>query len=223
MNENAAIISRFNKIKQQINQIAASCSRSEQEITILAVSKNHTTEVVQTLIEAGHYHFGENRVQEAISKFSQLREKYPSLKLQLIGPLQVNKVKDAVAFFDVIATLDRERLAAAIADQVAKQSRRIECYVQINIGRELQKSGCLPENADSFIDQCLSSYHLNITGLMCVPPIWCDPTPYFQQLRQIAARHNLKHLSMGMSNDFPAAIACGATEIRLGTAIFGSR
>ncbi len=190
---------------------------------LVAVSKTIETERIVPIIEAGQTHFGENRVQEAQSKWPALKARHPGLTLHLIGPLQSNKVRDAVALFDVIETLDRDKIADLVADEMARTGRRPECFVQINIGREPQKSGAPPDDADRFIAYCRDRAGLDLVGLMCVPPQDQPPDGYFRQLAEIAGRNGLSRLSMGMSADFEAAIQAGSTEVRLGTAIFGRR
>ena len=170
---------------------------------------------------AGQYCFGENRVQEAAEKFAALRT--PELELHLIGPLQTNKAEAAVRLFDVIQTLDRAKLAAALAKAIQKTGCHPRLYVEINSGREAQKAGIAPEALDDFLHLCRDVYALTVTGLMCIPPQTDDPVPHFRLLKGLADRHALPHISMGMSADFSQAIACGATEVRIGTAIFGAR
>ena len=190
---------------------------------LLAVSKTHPAEPVAELLAAGHRHFGENRVQEAAEKYPRLKELYPDLRLHLIGPLQTNKVKQAVALFDVIETLDRPKLAGALAAEMARSGRLIPCLIEVNIGAEPQKAGIAPEETAGFLAVCRDEWKLEITGLMCIPPADQDPVPHFRRLASLAAGLGLAELSMGMSGDYVAALACGATEIRIGTALFGSR
>lgn len=190
---------------------------------LLAVSKTHPAEPVAELLAAGHRHFGENRVQEAAEKYPALKQLYPDLHLHLIGPLQTNKVKQAVALFDVIETLDRPKLAQALAAEMARAGRHIPCLIEVNIGAEPQKAGIAPEETAAFLAACRESWKLDIIGLMCIPPAGEDPVPHFNRLASLAAELGLKELSMGMSGDYQAAKACGATEIRVGTALFGSR
>ena len=174
-------------------------------------------------LEAGQRLFGENRVQEAAGKWPALRSAFPEIELHLIGPLQTNKVAEAVGLFDAIETLDREKLARALAGEMAKQGRRPACFVQINTGEEPQKAGIAPSLADPFIALCRGELGLPVEGLMCIPPQDADPAPHFALLRAIARRNALAGLSMGMSGDFETAIAAGATHVRIGTAIFGAR
>jgi pyridoxal phosphate enzyme (YggS family) len=190
--------------------------------TLVAVSKTHGAEKIEALLRAGQTVFGENRVQEAQSKFPALKAQWPRLELHLIGPLQTNKVKEAVALFDVVQSVDRPKLAKALADEMGKQGRKLPCFVQINTGEEEQKAGIAPLEADSFIDEC-RTLGLNVVGLMCIPPAEEEPSPHFALLAKIAARNGLHQLSMGMSGDFELAIRLGATHVRVGTALFGER
>jgi len=187
------------------------------------VSKTHPADPVADLLAAGHRHFGENRVQEAAGKFPALKEIYPDLRLHLIGPLQTNKVRDAVALFDVIETLDRPKLAEALSKEMARSGRRIPCLIEVNIGAEPQKAGIAPDETAAFLERCRGEWDLEIGGLMCIPPAGEDPEPHFRRLKALADQLGLPHLSMGMSGDYQQAIACGAGEIRVGTALFGTR
>ncbi len=207
-------------------RIAEACIRANRDpgaVTLVAVSKTHPQEAVVAALAAGQIEFGENRVQEAQGKFPGLRAAHPSMRLHIIGGLQTNKARDAVAVADVIESIDRPKLAAAIADAMAKTGRRPDCLVQVNTGDETQKSGVPRAEADAFIRAAREEYGLPVTGLMCIPPAEGDPRPHFAFLRDLAARHGLPILSMGMSGDFEAAIAEGATHVRVGTAIFGHR
>ena len=188
----------------------------------MAVSKKHPAEAVAELLAAGHRLFGENRVQEAQGKYPALKARYPDLELHLIGPLQTNKVKEAVALFDVIETLDRPKLAHALAAEMAKSGRKLSCLIEVNVGNEPQKAGIPPEQVGAFLRLC-RELGIEVRGLMCIPPQDQDPVPHFRNLAAMAKRHHLSVLSMGMSGDYQAAIACGATHVRIGTAIFGSR
>lgn len=190
---------------------------------LVAVSKFHPQEAVVEALKAGHRLFGENRVQEAKAKFPELRDAYPDIELHLIGPLQTNKADEAVRVFDVIETLDRPQLAAALSKAMLKSKRRIPCLIEVNIGNESQKAGIEPEKLDDFLRLCRDEYGLTIIGLMCIPPHNEDPKPYFRKMRILADHHQLPHLSMGMSGDFEDAIHEGATLVRIGTAIFGER
>ena len=190
---------------------------------LVAVSKRQPDERIEAALVAGHRVFGENRVQEAQERWAERRGLYPDLKLHLIGPLQTNKAADAVALFDVIEVVDRPKLARSLSTEMARQGRHLPCYVQVNTGEEDQKSGVLPGNADSFIGFCQEECGLNIVGLMCIPPVHEEPAMHFALLRTIAERNGLLGLSMGMSGDYEEAVRFGATSVRVGSAIFGSR
>jgi PLP dependent protein len=210
-------------VHDRIAGAARAAGRPPQSVALVAVSKTHPVASVRAALAAGHRLFGENRVQEAQAKYPALRDAFPDLALHLIGPLQTNKVKDAVALFDVIESLDRPRLAAALAAEMARSGRRLPCLIEVNTGEEPQKTGILPEAADAFIGECRDRLGLPISGLMCVPPEHEPPAPHFALLREIARRNGLELLSMGMSADFETAIRFGATHVRVGTAIFGAR
>ena len=201
-------------------KIAAAASQS---VVLVAVAKTYPASDVEQAIAAGQLVFGENRVQEAMAKYPALRARHADLELHLIGPLQTNKVKEAVATFDVIQTLDRPKLAAALAAEFARTPKRLRLFVQVNTGAEPQKAGILPEAADAFIDECRRVHGLEIAGLMCIPPADEPPAPHFALLAGIAARNGLALLSMGMSADYEIAAALGATHVRIGSAIFGAR
>jgi pyridoxal phosphate enzyme (YggS family) len=210
-------------VRSRIEGAARAAGRAADAVTLVAVSKTHSAEAVRAALRAGQRVFGENRVQEALAKFPALRREFPELTLHLIGPLQTNKVKDAVAHCDVIETVDRPRLAEALAREMARSGRRLPCLVEVNIGEEPQKAGVLPAAADDFIRDCRDRLGLPIVGLMCIPPEHEEPALYFALLREIARRNRLGHLSMGMSADFETAVRFGATHVRVGTAIFGAR
>jgi len=208
------------------DEIAAACAEAKRDpgsVTLIAVSKTFAADAIEPVIVAGQRAFGENRVQEAKAKWPALRAAHPGLELHLIGPLQSNKTKEAVALFDAIHSVDRPSIAEALAKEIAKQGRRPTLFVEINTGGEPQKAGVLPENADAFIKTCRDTHGLEIAGLMCLPPFEEPPAPHFALTAKIAARNGLKLLSMGMSADFVAAIELGATHVRVGTAIFGER
>jgi pyridoxal phosphate enzyme (YggS family) len=190
---------------------------------LIAVSKTQPMAVVRAALDAGQRVFGENRVQEAGEKFPALRAEYLDIELHLIGPLQSNKARDAVALFDVIQTLDRLSLAKALAKAIDKTGRRPKLYIEVNIGRESQKAGIAPDEVADFLHICRVRYGLMISGLMCIPPNGQDPVPFFTAMRDLADLYDLPNLSMGMSGDYRQAIACGATEVRIGSAIFGAR
>ena len=190
---------------------------------LVVVSKTFAAAEIEPLILAGQRAFGENRVQEAQGKWPGLKSKYPDLELHLIGPLQSNKVAEALALFDVIQTIDRPKIVEAIAAACAKQGKALRYFIQVNTGREPQKAGVMPEAVDDFLHLCRQAYRLNVVGLMCIPPAEGDPRPHFKALAEMAARNGLKELSMGMSGDFETAIAEGASYVRVGSAIFGTR
>ncbi len=208
------------------NEIARACrdaNRDPSSVTLIAVSKTFEPPAISPVIDAGQRVFGENRVQEAKGKWPALRETTPGIELHLIGPLQSNKAKEAVALFDAIHSLDRDSLCDALAKEIQKQNRTPTLFVEINTGAEPQKAGVLPQDADAFIAAARNKYGLTVAGLMCIPPHDDVPGPHFALTAKIAARNGLKLLSMGMSADFPTAIALGATHVRVGSAIFGSR
>jgi len=204
----------------RIARVAQAAGRSAGDVTLVAVSKTQPWAAVQPVLAAGQRVFGENRVQEAMERWAHDRGE---VVLHLIGPLQTNKAADAAAFFDVIETLDREKLARVLADEIQKQGRTPRLYVQVNTGEEPQKAGVIPAEADGFIAACRATYGLEPEGLMCIPPAGEPPGPHFALLGKIAARNGLARLSMGMSGDFETAIAFGATSVRVGSAVFGAR
>ena len=214
---------RLAEIRARIAAEEKDAGRPAGSVNLIAVSKTFEAEAILPVIEAGQRVFGENRVQEARDKWPGLRERYGDVELHLIGPLQSNKAREAVALFDVIHTVDRPKIAAALAEEMARQERRPRLFVQINTGAEPQKAGVLPEEADAFIAQCRDIHRLEIAGLMCIPPAEDVPDPHFALLAEIAARNGLSGLSMGMSAEFSAAIRQGATHVRIGSAIFGHR
>lgn len=210
-------------VETAIAQACREARRDRGSVTLVAVSKTFGADAIVPVIAAGQRVFGENRVQEAKSKWPGLISSYPGLSLHLIGPLQSNKTKEAVALFDAIHSVDRPSLCEALAKEFRTQTRRPELFVQINTGEEPQKAGIAPAEADSFIASCREKYGLEISGLMCIPPVDEAPAPHFALTAKIAARNALKNLSMGMSADFAIAIQMGATHIRVGSAIFGHR
>jgi len=210
-------------VRGRIEAAARAAGRSADAVTLVAVSKTQPADSVRAALAAGQRVFGENRVQEAVAKFPGLRRDYPDLTLHLIGPLQTNKVKDAVAHCDVIETVDRPRLAEALAREMERSGRRLPCFIEVNTGEEAQKAGVLPEAADAFIADCRGRLGLPVVGLMCIPPEHEEPALHFALLREIAKCNGLDQLSMGMSADFETAIRFGATYVRVGTAIFGAR
>jgi pyridoxal phosphate enzyme (YggS family) len=210
-------------VRARIAVAARAAGRDPTEISLVAVSKTHPAEAVAEAIEAGQLCFGENRVQEAAGKFPRLRAAYPGLRLHLIGALQTNKAEEAVRIADVIESLDRPRLADALHAAGQKLGRLPDLLIQVNSGDEPQKAGISVAEADAFIEVCRARFGASLKGLMCIPPAERDPVPYFEALAAMRARHGLTLLSMGMSGDFECAIRCGATHVRVGTAIFGSR
>jgi pyridoxal phosphate enzyme (YggS family) len=204
----------------RIARAAQAAGREPVDVSLVAVSKTQSWEAVAPVLAAGQRVFGENRVQEAQTRWAERRGE---IVLHLIGPLQSNKAADAVAFFDVIETLDREKLARVLADEIQTQGKSPRLYVQVNTGEEPQKAGVVPADADAFIATCRGSYGLEPEGLMCIPPAEGPPGPHFALLAKIAARNGLSKLSMGMSGDFETAIAFGATSVRVGSAVFGAR
>ena len=210
-------------VRAEIARAARAAGRDAASVTLIAVSKTFGAEAIEPVIAAGQRVFGENRVQEAKAKWPALRARHPDLELHLIGPLQSNKAKEAVALFDAIHTLDRPSVCAALAKEIDKQGRAPLLLVEINTGAEPQKAGILPEAADGFLRDCGGTYGLVIAGLMCIPPFNEPPAPHFALAAKIAARNGLRLLSMGMSADFETAIKFGATHVRVGSAIFGER
>lgn len=207
-------------VLERIARAAKASGRDPSGATLTAVSKQQAWERIEPVLAGGQRVFGENRVQEAMERWSDRRE---GIELRLIGPLQTNKAKEAVAFFDVIESLDREKLAAALAAEIAKQGKAPRLYVQVNTGEEPQKAGVVPTEADAFIAACRNLHGLTIEGLMCIPPADEPPGPHFALLAKIAARNGLSKLSMGMSDDFETAVRFGATSVRVGSALFGAR
>jgi PLP dependent protein len=219
-------MSRTGGITQVREEIARACreaGRDPSTVTLVAVSKTFAAAAIEPVIGAGQQVFGENRVQEAKAKWPPLVARHQGLELHLVGSLQSNKTRDAVTLFDAIHSVDRESLAEALAKEIARQGRQLLLFVEINTGAEPQKAGVLPQDADAFLAVCRERYGLKISGLMCIPPQGEAPAPHFALTGKIARRNGLEFLSMGMSADFPVAIAFGATHVRVGTAIFGAR
>ena len=219
---NTDIAANLAAVQAKIAEAATDAGRDPAAVSLIAVSKSHPGSAAAALA-AGHRAFGENRVQEAQEKWPPLKADYPDAVVHLIGPLQTNKTADAVALFDVIQTLDREKLARTLAKEMDRLGRAPDLFVQVNTGEELQKAGVLPLEADSFIKKCRDEMGLPVVGLMCIPPIDENPALHFALLADMAARNGLDRLSMGMSADFETAVRLGATEVRVGTAIFGTR
>lgn len=222
LSDTAAIGENLHRVRERIAAAAIKAGRRPEDITLVAVSKTKPIDAVRAALAAGQSIFGENRVQEAATKFPRLRAEH-AFQLHIIGGLQTNKARDAVRMADVIETLDRPRLADAIASAIEKEGRTPKLLIEVNTGNESQKSGVAREEADGFIDACRTRFGSALVGLMCVPPLEQDPQPHFEWLARTAARHRLDVLSMGMSADFEVAIACGATWVRIGSAIFGHR
>ena len=214
---------RLANVRALITKAEDEAGRDRGSVHLIAVSKTFTPEAIEPVLQAGHRLFGENRVQEAKGKWPGLLERHPQASVHLIGPLQTNKAKDAVALFEAIHSLDRERLAAVLAREIEKQGRRPDLFVEVNTGAEQQKAGVPPKEAAAFVDKCRTEYGLEISGLMCIPPFEDAPGPHFALLAKIAGECGVPNLSMGMSADFERAIAFGATHVRVGTAIFGPR
>lgn len=211
------------EVLEAIARAARQGERRPEDICLVVASKTQSVERILPLLQSGHRMFGENRVQEAQSKWVQLRAAFPDIELHMIGPLQSNKAEDAVELFDVIETVDRESLVRALLKAMKKLNKRPRLYVEINTGNEPQKAGISPAAADAFLAKCRTEYGLEIDGLMCIPPADQLAAPHFALLAEIAKRNGISNLSMGMSADFPVAIQLGATHVRIGTAIFGAR
>ena len=213
----------FAQTEEKIKRAAYDCNRPSEQITLIAVSKQQPEDRLDAGLATGHRVFGENRVQEAQKRWVSRRYHYPELSLHLIGPLQSNKAGDAVHLFDVIHTVDRPKIALAISKEAARQRKNIQCFIQVNTGDEPQKSGINPRDLESFINFCKEEAGLQIRGLMCIPPVNEEVAIHFGFLNTLASRNNLMGLSMGMSGDYEEAIKFGATHIRVGSALFGSR
>ncbi len=218
-----SIAGRLAELRAEIAAAAEKAKRDPGSVKLVAVTKTVPVLTIEQAIAAGQRRFGENRVQEANSKWPSLKARHPDLELHLIGPLQSNKAEEAVALFDVIETVDRPKIARALAEEIARQGKRPRLLVQVNTGEEAQKAGIAPQDTDRFVAQCRDEFGLSIDGLMCIPPFDEEPSPHFALLAKIASRLGLKELSMGMSGDFAKAILFGATYVRVGTAIFGER
>ncbi|WP_137933078.1 YggS family pyridoxal phosphate-dependent enzyme [Mesorhizobium comanense] len=216
-------VQQFFAVRAKIAAAGREAGREAGVVTLVAVSKTFEAADIQPVIEAGQRVFGENRVQEAQGKWPALKQAFPDIELHLIGPLQSNKAKEAVALFDVIETVDREKIAAELAREMARQGRTLKLYVQVNTGSEPQKAGIEPREAVAFVGRCRDVHGLAIEGLMCIPPADENPGPHFALLEKLAREAGVEKLSMGMSGDYETAIAFGATSVRVGSAIFGSR
>jgi len=211
------------EVEKEIARACSEAGRERSSVTLIAVSKTFAADVITPVIESGQRVFGENRVQEAKAKWPALMAAHPDIVLHLIGPLQSNKAKEAVALFHAVHSIDRPSICQALAKEIESQKRHPELFVQINTGEEPQKAGVAPREADAFIARCRETYGLSISGLMCIPPVNEAPAPHFALTAKIAARNGLAKLSMGMSADFATAIKFGATHVRVGSAIFGHR
>lgn len=214
---------RLQDVRDKIGKAAEEAGREPDSVSLVAVSKTFDAEHIRPTIEAGQRVFGENRVQEAQGKWPALKADTPAIELHLIGPLQSNKAADAVALFDVVETVDREKIARALAEEVKGQARSIRFYIQVNTGLEPQKAGIAPDDVAAFVTLCRDELGMQIEGLMCIPPVDENPGPHFALLAKLAGENGLKKLSMGMSGDFETAIGFGATSVRVGSAIFGTR
>jgi pyridoxal phosphate enzyme (YggS family) len=210
-------------VKEKIAAAADAAGREPGAVTLVAVTKTFDASTIRPVIEAGHRVFGENRVQEAEGKWAELKAEFPDVELHLIGPLQSNKTRHAVALFDVIETVDRDKIAAELAKEMAKQGKRLQLYVQVNTGSEPQKAGIEPKETVAFVKRCREVHGLVIEGLMCIPPVEENPGPHFALLGKLAREAGVARLSMGMSSDYEVAVAFGATSVRVGSAIFGAR
>jgi pyridoxal phosphate enzyme (YggS family) len=211
------------RVRGEIGRACHEARRDPASVTLVAIAKTFGADAIEPVIAQGQRVFGENRVQEAKAKWPQLRERHGGIELHLVGPLQSNKAKEAVAMFEAIHSLDRPSLAEALAKEIAKQGRKPTLFIEVNTGAEAQKAGVLPDETDAFVAACRNRYGLEIAGLMCLPPAHEPPAPHFALTAKIARRNGLSLLSMGMSADFPVAIQFGATHVRIGTAIFGER
>lgn len=214
---------RLAAVKTRIVEVCQSVGRNPSSVSLIAVSKTFSADDIRPLLQAGHTRFGENRVQESQAKWPDLKSEFPGIDLHLIGPLQSNKAKEAVALFDCLHTIDRLKIAEAVAAEMAKQSKSLELFVQINTGLEPQKAGIAPKDASEFVTHCRDTLKLRIHGLMCIPPVEEEPAVHFAFLAKMARELGLANLSMGMSGDFETAIEFGATHIRVGSSIFGTR
>ncbi len=217
------VASRLAQAQDKISAAARGAGRDPGSVTLIAVTKTVRAQLIEDAIAAGQRLFGENRVQEAKAKWPEIKERHPGIELHLIGPLQSNKAREAVALFDVIHTVDRPKIARALAEEMTRAGKCPRLLVQVNTGEEAQKSGVFPAGTEGFVAKCRDAFGLSIDGLMCIPPFDETPAPHFALLAELARRLGLKELSMGMSGDFEQAIAFGATDVRIGTAIFGER
>ena len=216
-------VAGLEQVRKSIAAAALKAGRDPGSVNLLAIAKTIPAQRIEPVIQAAQRLFGENRVQEAKAKWPSLKQRFPDLELHLVGPLQSNKVRDAVALFDVIQSVDRPKIARALAEEIQRTGREPRLFVQVNTGAEPQKAGVLPPETEAFVAECRDSLGLAVEGLMCIPPFDEDPAPHFALLAKLAGEVGLEELSMGMSGDFETAIAFGATYVRVGTAIFGDR
>ena len=223
MNINQVLVRNLKSVQATISRAANDAGRNPRDISLIGVSKQQPEDRIDASLAAGLRVFGENRVQEAETRWAKRRSKFSDLEIHLIGPLQTNKVRSAVRLFDVIQTVDRERLAHTLARIMAEEGQKLRCFVQVNTGEEEQKAGISPSDVEAFVKTCIDKYALNIVGLMCIPPAHDVAAPHFAFLQQMADQLNLPYTSMGMSGDYPAAVELGATHVRVGSAIFGDR
>jgi pyridoxal phosphate enzyme (YggS family) len=221
--EQSDVAANLATVKAEIAAAAEAAGRPADSVTLVAVTKTHSAARIRPALDAGQRIFGENRVQEAEGKWPALKAEYPDVRLHLIGPLQSNKARHAVRLFDVIETVDRPKLARALAQAMDNEGCRPDVFIEVNTGEEAQKHGIPPGEADAFVRACVEDFRLPVKGLMCIPPIGEEPSLHFALLREIARRNGLDELSMGMSDDYPIAVRFGATIVRVGTAIFGER
>ncbi|WP_317993924.1 YggS family pyridoxal phosphate-dependent enzyme [Bartonella gliris] len=221
--QNNPTIEAWKNLQTEITETCQDYNRPLEEVELIAVSKTVSAEDIRPLLQAGQHLFAENRVQEAAEKWPCLRQQFATIELHLIGPLQSNKTAEAVKIFDVIQTVDREKIAKNLAEEMQKQKKHLPCYVQVNIGLEPQKSGIAPQEVIPFVTQCKNHYGLDIIGLMAIPPVEDNPGPYFALLAKLAKKAGLPKLSMGMSNDFKIALQFGSNVLRIGSALFGKR
>ena len=210
-------------IQSEIKELLIKNNSQDRDLNIIIICKTFSMDKILPLIDAGHVHFGENKVQEAESKWKEVKEKHPNIKLHMVGKLQTNKVKAALNIFDYIHSVDNYKLGEKIVKYEKELNKKIKTFVQVNIGEEYQKSGISPKNVNQFVNHCKNSLSLNIIGLMCLPPIDDNPEKYFLHLNQLRNQTDLRHLSMGMSNDYQTAIKCGSTFLRIGSKILGER
>ncbi|MBL8791699.1 MAG: YggS family pyridoxal phosphate-dependent enzyme [Rhizobiales bacterium] len=217
------ILTAYRSVRAEMSEACTRAGRAPDAVSLVAVTKTHEADAILPVLEDGHRVFGENRVQEAKGKWPQLKARFPGVELHLIGPLQTNKAAEAVALFDVIQTVDRDRLVAALAREMERQKKTPQLYVQVNTGLEPQKAGLAPDQVAGFIRNSERDFGIRYAGLMCIPPVDQDPAPHFRMLANLAKANGLAGLSMGMSSDFAVAIAEGATAVRVGSAIFGAR